>query len=211
MKDVMMKIFRKPNVCTRFLKDKAGTAAIEFAFVAPVMIITYFGLAEVSMLVATDRDISHATSVTADLSTQTTSMNGDDIEDIFNAAFAVMGLTYTQASDVTIDIVSFELDGGGAVTEVGYAKLGTGFPSHYTPPVGFSASLLNQTSGLLVTRIEYNYSSPSGLSTYVQTPTLSETFMLKPRKSASIPFSDGGGSTVTCTLTNVSGLPRASC
>ena len=206
-----MKIFKKQNFCTRFLKDKKGTAAIEFAFVAPVMIVTYFGLAEVSMLISTDRNISHATSVTADLSTQNQSLNGNDIEDIFNAAFAVMNLTYTQSSAVTIDIVSFEVDGGGAVTEVGYAKLGAGFPSHYVMPMNFSTSLLNQTSGLLVTRIEYNYSSPSGLSTYVQTPTLSETFMLKPRKSVSIPFSNGGGSAMTCTLTNVGGKPRASC
>lgn len=211
----MLKFMRNSTFLSRFIKDHKGTAAIEFAFIAPVMIVTYFGLASVSLLVSADRDVSHATSVTADLFTQSESLDEDDIEDIFNASLAVMGVTPGQAANVTIDVISFEKNGGGALVEVGYAKLGSGFPSKFVPPVGLSASLLNSTSGLLITRIEYDYTASeyykADLTKMVLTPTLSETFMLKPRKSATIPFSNGGGSTVTCSHTTVSGEPRASC
>ncbi len=212
----MFKFIQNSTFLRRFAKDRQGTAAIEFAFIAPIMIVTYFGLASVSLLVAADRDVSHATSVTADLFTQSVSLDSDDIEDIFNASLAVMSVSPTQAANVTIDVISFEKDGAGNLNEVGYAKIGSGFPSKFVPPNGLSASLLNSTSGLVVTRIEYDYTASeyykADLTKIVLSPTLSETFMLKPRKSTTIPFSaSGGGSTVICSHTTVSGAARASC
>lgn len=211
----MLKFLKNPRLLNRFSKDNKGTAAIEFAFIAPVMIVTYFGLASVSLLVSADRDVAHATSVTADLFTQSESLDDDDIEDIFNASLAVMGVTPAQAANVTIDVISFEKDGGGNLNEVGYAKIGSGFPSKYVPSPSLSASLLNSTSGLVITRVEYDYTASeyytADLTKVVLSPTLSETFMLKPRKSATIPFSSGGGSTVTCSHITVSGEARASC
>ena len=111
----MLKFMQNSTFLNRFIKDHKGTAAIEFAFIAPVMIVTYFGLASVSLLVSADRDVSHATSVTADLFTQSESLDADDIEDIFNASLAVMGVTPGQATNVTIDVISFEKNGAGAL------------------------------------------------------------------------------------------------
>lgn len=207
----MLKTYLKSTVLGRLLKDTKGTAAIEFIFIAPIMLMTYFGLAEISLAVSADRGVSHATSVSADLSTQSETLDSETIEDIFNATLTVMSVTPTQAARVSIDMISFEKDEDGNITEVGYAKLGSGLTSKYAPPSSLSASLLNATSGLLVTRIEYKYVSPTGLGYYVKTPTLSETFMLKPRKSVTIPFVNGTSSTVTCTLTTVNSKPRASC
>jgi len=187
------------------LKNKDGVAAIEFAFVAPVMIALYLGLAEVSLLISADRNVSHATSVTGDLATQEETLNVNEIEDIFNATLAVLGTTFTQSQSVSIDMISFEVDSSGDTQEVGYASFGTGFTSKFDS-AGTSATLLNQTSGLIVTRIKYGYSSPS--QTFVQSPTLSETFMLKPRKSKSIPFSTA---TVTCSVANSANGARANC
>lgn len=189
----------------RVIKNKDGVAAIEFAFVAPVMIALYLGLAEVSLLISADRDVSHAASVTGDLATQEESLSLSEVEDIFNATLAVLGTSYTNSQRVSIDMLSLEVDGSGDTQEVGYAKFGTGFTTKFDSD-GVSATLLNQTSGLIVTRIMYEYESPS--QTYVQTPTLSETFMLKPRKSKSIPFSS---LTITCTVVDSSNGPRADC
>ncbi len=186
----------------KFKKDHQGVAAIEFALIAPVMIAMYLGLSEVSMLVSADRVVSHTASVVADLATQEESMDSDDIENIFNAAVQVMGVNYTKALRINMDIISFEVDNNNVVQEVGYAKLGSGFGGKFDP-AGLSSTLLNQTSGIVVTRISYQYHSPSGV--FVKNPTLTETFMLKPRKSKSIPFTNtpinctvGAGPTVTC-------------
>ncbi len=200
---------QKSNRSSSFLKklwnNKDGVAAIEFAFVAPVMIALYIGLAEVSLLISADRNVSHAASVTGDLATQEENLSRSDVEDIFNASLAVMGTNLTDSQRVSIDIISFEVDSSNTIVEVGYAKLGTGLGAKFDPS-GTSATLLNQTSGLVVTRIKYEYHSPS--RTYVQTPSLTETFMLKPRKSKSIPF---GPANITCSVVNGANGPRANC
>ncbi len=187
-----------------FWHNKDGVAAIEFAFIAPAMIALYIGLAEVSLLISADRNVSHTASVTGDLATQEENLTTNEIEDIFNASLAVMGTNFTNSQRVSVDIRSFEIDESGDLQEVGYAKLGSGFSDKYDAS-DTSAALLNQTSGLVVTRVKYEYYSPS--QSYVQTPTLSETFMLKPRKSPSITF----GSNITCTVINSGNGVRASC
>ncbi|MCF6276091.1 MAG: pilus assembly protein [Robiginitomaculum sp.] len=193
------------TLAKRIRDDKDGVAAIEFAFVAPVMIALYLGLAEVSMLISADRNVSHAASVTGDLATQEEALTEDEIEEIFNASLAVVGASYTNSQRISVDVISFEVDSDGDTQEVGYAKLGSGFNSKFDPS-GTSATLLNQTSGLVVTRVSYDYISPS--RTFVQSPTLKETFMLKPRKSKSISF---GGADITCSVVNSANGPRASC
>jgi len=198
-------MYKLKPLIKRIIKNKDGVAAIEFAFVAPVMIALYIGLAEVSLLISADRNVSHAASVTGDLATQEESLNLSEVEDIFNATLAVLGTNYTNSQRVSIDMISFEVDGAGNTQEVGYAKLGSGFNTKFDS-AGTSATLLNQTSGLIVTRIKYEYHSPS--RTYVKTPSLTETFMLKPRKSKSISF---GGAAISCNVVNSASGPRADC
>ena len=199
------------NQFGKVLENKDGVAAIEFAIIAPAMVFMYLGLAELSLLVSADRNVSHASAVTADLSTQATTMTEDDLEDIFDASLAVLGTNYDNAMRFSIDIRSLSVDADDNIQEIGYAKLGNGFGSKVDPePIKTnSPALLNQTSGLVVTRVMYEYHSPS--NRYVGTPILKETFMLKPRKSSTVPFVNGAGHTITCTVINVGGRPRASC
>lgn len=55
----------------RFGRDRRGVAAIEFAFIAPILIIFYFGMAETCMLLMAKRRVNHAASAVADLVSQT--------------------------------------------------------------------------------------------------------------------------------------------
>jgi len=192
----------------KFKDNRDGVAAIEFALIAPIMIAMYLGLAEVSLLVMANRSVSHATSVTADLVTQVVSIDEDEIENILDATLAVLELDYTKASRIKIDVASFEMDSSGTVNEIGYASMGASLGTHYDP-ASVSATLLNQTSGLVVVRMEYVYHSPS--REFVGTPTLKETFMLKPRKSSTIPFENGPSTTIVCTLANSTPRPSANC
>lgn len=162
----------------RTLANRDGLAAFEFALIALIMIALYVGLAEVSLLVTADRNVSHAASITGDLATQIESLDTD------------------------------EVDGSGVINEVGYAKLGSGLTTNFDAS-DVNPTLLNATSGLVVTRVSYNYKSPS--REFVGTPTLSESFMLKPRKYNVIPFINGAGSTIECGLSELSGKIKVSC
>ena len=196
------------SAVSKTLANREGVAAIEFALIAPIMIALYVGLAEISLLVTADRKVSHATSVTGDLATQVEALDTVEIENILQATIAVLDVNFANASYLTVDMTSYEVDSSGNTQQIGYAKLGSGLTTPFDAS-GINSTLLNQTSGLVVTRIVYNYRSPS--REFVGTPTLSETFMLKPRKSSTIPFSNGSGSTVTCSLSQSNGATRVSC
>lgn len=204
----MMRTFLKNTTIAKALENRDGIAAIEFALIAPVMIALYIGLAEVSLLVTADRNVSHAASVTGDLATQVETLDTTEIENILQATLAVMNTSFTDSANITVDMRSFEVDGSGNKVEVGYAKLGSGLTTKFDA-TGVNSTLLNETSGLVVTRISYNYNSPS--REFVGTPTLAETFMLKPRKSATIPFVNGLSSTMTCSLSQLSGKINVTC
>ncbi len=206
-----MRVISKPvfGFGRKYKKAKDGVAAIEFALIAPVMLIMYLGMAEVTMLISADRVVSHTASVVGDLVTQEESINATQMEDIFNAAIAVMGQDSVATSRISMDVTSLEVDTSGNVQTVGYAKLGNGFSAPFTYG-NSNSTLLNQTSGLVITRIKFEYISPSGM--FVKSPELTETFMLKPRKSQAIPFSGGGNSTnITCTAGGSGTNPNTSC
>ena len=72
------------------ISDRRGTAAVEFAFVAPVMILLYYGLAELTQGMIADRKASHVASAIGDLVAQDTQVNTAEMDDIFNVGKAVI-------------------------------------------------------------------------------------------------------------------------
>lgn len=167
--------------------NEEGVAAIEFALIAPLLIGLYYGLAETTKAIAVDRSVSHATSVVGDLATQTSNITRSDLEDILSATLQI--IDDQSSSKVTISLESYgvgvgvgpspnlRVPVGSAVMNPGAAKL----PSFDVSTV--NPRLLNTTSGIIVSRVAYNY-SPLKLR-YLKTDfVLSDTFVLKPRKSA---------------------------
>jgi Flp pilus assembly protein TadG len=54
----------------RFRRDQRGAAAIEFAFIAPILILFYVGMAELCQALMAERKASHTASAVADLIAQ---------------------------------------------------------------------------------------------------------------------------------------------
>ena len=190
--------------------SREGIAAIEFAFVAPIMIVMYLGLAELSLLIAEDRRISHAANVAGDLTTQQSSVTKAGMSEIMNAVL----LTLENENNAKIEITSYNLDGNGNVDTLGQATLGGTFASAYDKD-NIDMRLLNATSGVVVARVEYDYQfalmsykgeshTTDPIEKKRKSVTLSDTFLLKPRKSAQVTFeSDSSGSTIySCGLAN---------
>ena len=67
-----------------FWRDRRGAAAVEFAFIAPVLIIMYCGLAELSQAMMAQRRASNVASTIGDLVAQSTQTGPTMIGDIFN-------------------------------------------------------------------------------------------------------------------------------
>jgi Flp pilus assembly protein TadG len=92
----------------RFARDSKALAAIEFAFVLPIMLLLYIGGVEVGNGMALQFKVTLAARTVADLSSQYTSISTAQMSSILDAAPIVMspysatGITVT-VSEVTTD------------------------------------------------------------------------------------------------------------
>src|SRR3954470_20871040 len=74
----------------RFLRDKRGVSAVEFAMLLPLMITLYLGGVEVSSAIAVDRKVTQVARTLGDLVAQSTTLNATDMTNILNAASSVV-------------------------------------------------------------------------------------------------------------------------
>ena len=189
----------------RFRDDEDGIAAIEFAIIAPIMIGMYFGLAEIAHAISTDRRISHGTNVAGDIATQQPELLGASIEEVLSAALRVMDIP--DVDQVSIDMESFILPAAGQPAESqGRIRLNSGVGNFTSfDATNLDPKLLNENSGVVVTRVKYNY-TPLEFRFIDTTVTLQETFLLKPRRSDSVQIQNGPGSLVDCSATDFSNV-----
>ncbi|MGB0905888.1 MAG: TadE/TadG family type IV pilus assembly protein [Maricaulaceae bacterium] len=188
-----------PKIMRHFAKNTQGVAAIEFAFIAPIMIAIYFGLAEISMAIGASRNVSHSTNVAGDLLTQAPVTNRADMEDILEASLAVMQINPARRQFATIELSSYRELTDGTRERIGYARLGsaiTSGPETYNS-ADIDDALISSTSGAIISRVNYNY-EPTTFK-FMNNVTLNEEFILKPRVSSVLPFDEGGNNTFMCT------------
>jgi Flp pilus assembly protein TadG len=93
----------------RFGRDRGGVAAVEFAFIAPILLAMYFLTMEVSQAIETNKKLSRIGSMVADLVTQQGSVTKDDLDAIMKIADSTL-LPY-QRSNPRIIITGISIGG----------------------------------------------------------------------------------------------------
>ena len=81
----------------RLRRDRTGVAAIEFAFVAPVLLVTYFMTMEISQGLEVSKKTGRIAIIVGDLVTQQQSLNKADLDAIMRIGEAVMQLELTDS------------------------------------------------------------------------------------------------------------------
>jgi Flp pilus assembly protein TadG len=169
-----------------FLRDRRGAAAVEFAFVAPLMILLYCGIAELTQGMMADRRTSHVASIIGDLVAQDTQVNQTEMNDVFNVGKAVIAPFPT--STLAMRITSVRADAGGTPrviwSQTSGAMTALGAGGAVTVPTG----LLAANESVIMAEATYVYSS--ALQKVMTTPiTLSQKYYLKPRKGSEVLWS----------------------
>ena len=72
------------------LRDRKGVGAVEFAFVAPLLVLMYIGAVEISVALSVDTKVSRAGNITLDLITQGTSITKTEMADLVDVAEAIL-------------------------------------------------------------------------------------------------------------------------
>lgn len=166
------------------IKDRRGAAAVEFAFIAPVMILMYYGLAELTQAMMADRRASHVASAIGDLVAQDTVINTTEINDIFNVGKAIIAPFPT--SGLSMRVTSIRKDSTGAIQVMWSKSSGSmGVLSTVSSvPTGLIAN--NESVILAESSYVYNSATKKALPNAL---TFTQKYYLKPRKTAQVTWS----------------------
>ena len=209
---------------TRAKTDERGVAAIEFAFIGPLMILLFFGLAQLSEAIIASRHSNHAASSLGDLVTQCSNINDSDLSSYFAAGGDLMYPLSTSTANgssttsilgqrVTDVVVS---NSGATQVQWSQASDSAGLTTAYAPGanVTLPANIVSTTPGdsVIMAETVYKYTFPftaGGLLpigtnnvslSFGQAITFDDKTYFKPRKSATVAYTGtgpGGSSTQT--------------
>ena len=176
----------------RFREEARGVAAVEFAFIAPIMILLFVGTIELSAGVATNRKLSRLSSTIGDLITQSQTLTQNDINNIMDVSSKIM---YPYKDPVTIVVTGIEINSSGQAKvkwsqsePTGSAKA-TG--SNYTVPT----KIKKANTFLVAAEVSTSYTPSFGWAHYEankgvyfsRTPiAMKEQLFLRPRIGGSV-------------------------
>jgi Flp pilus assembly protein TadG len=168
-----------------FLKSTEGLAAVEFAFILPVMIIMFLGTVEVSNYVVAARRVASLASTGADLSAQDTSLSNADMTDIFGALTTIMDPLSPAVAKIRI--TSVVADANGTTYRVAWSDARNIAPrvvGSVVTAAEFPTGLLAAFQGAIMCEVTYGYDPM--FAKFMHRVDITDTFYLKPRKSLTV-------------------------
>jgi Flp pilus assembly protein TadG len=165
---------------SRLCRDTRGVSALEFALIAPVLIATYLGAAQMTMAVSADRKVTAATNAVADLVAQDDFLTHAELSDIYAAGDAI--IFPNDPTNLSVRITSVRMTVDGDVIVDWSEGRGTDPLTTDTLPT-MPPGLLAPMNSVVMVEMRYPFSGPfpdeSG-----PLLTLSDTAYLRPRRSA---------------------------
>ncbi|MDE2006473.1 MAG: pilus assembly protein [Rhodospirillales bacterium] len=161
---------------------RRGTAALEFALVAPVLVALATGCVGLVQLVRVDMDLSQSAQTMAQLIANQTTITPAQMTDFCAGAFDTM--TPYVTTGLTISVASVTHGGGGIGTDWNDTSCGSG--TAIASPGTLAASLLPGTGdSAIVAQASYTYHNPLAL-VLPALFSLSATAYARPRGNATI-------------------------
>ena len=172
------------------LGKNRGTAAVEFALIAPIMIAIYMGVVELTALLLVDRKMIAATETVADLVSQESVISPTEVDDVIAAAQRIFDPYSTTTLTVNISSIRFNTNTGAAEIEwqrvLGNSNAGS---SILTQAAGMGLP----GEGVVIAYLTYSYTPMFG-TMITGSVNLEEMSFLRPRLSP----------VVKCTTTSAS-------
>src|SRR5450755_1966553 len=167
-----------PRAFRRFGRDRRGVSAVEFAFIAPLMIGLYLGCVEVSEGVAADRKVSLTAGALANLTARVATISAADMTNILDASSAIIA-PYA-AGNLKMTVSCLKIDANKNVT-VKWSVTRNGTVEAGTMTIPSALAVAN--SWLILAKTSYAYTPVVGY-TITGTLTLSDQMYMSPRISA---------------------------
>jgi Flp pilus assembly pilin Flp len=144
----------------RFASATRGLAAVEFALIAPIMIVLFFGVVEGSGVLSASRKTLLAANTLADLVAQETEVTKANLDDLFTGMEKVID---QRDIDAVFRVVSVYRDPADDKVKVHWSYDSTG-AKPYAAGSEYSGALdvaiFDDASSLIVAEVGYDYASP---------------------------------------------------
>jgi Flp pilus assembly protein TadG len=176
----------------QLMRDRRGVSAIEFAMIAPILILIYVGTAEIGNALTVYRRTATVAATASDLTAQVKSVSTGDLQDIVKASGAIMTPYPSTEGPLKIVISSVVADqNNNGKIAWSYASKGSGraVNSAYAVPAG----LTEAGSSVIVAEITYAFTPLLDL-TEIFSPgafNIKRTFYTRPRRSLAVAKTDG--------------------
>lgn len=171
----------------RLWSDARGAAAVEFALLAPLMALIYFGIVELTQGAMTEQRVAHTASAIGDIVAQSTSITSNEVGDIFNVGDTIMSPYPT--SGLQMRISSLVADKNGAVTVAWSQAQGMTALSKGAAAPSLPTNVIKANESVIMGETKYVYKSAFG-AVLPQPITFTETYYLHPRLSTQVTCSN---------------------
>lgn len=163
-------------------QNEDGVSSIEFALIAPFLLLLYFGGVEISLLMLADRQVTSTTATMGDLTSRLLTFSNTDRDNVFAASTALLGTTLGPSAELRVSSLA---NNGGTITVVwseasNTTPLATGAIVSSLPP-----GIVPDGGTIIMTETEIQYTSDLGFF-LMGTRPVSDRFFLRPRRTTSI-------------------------
>ena len=171
----------------RFAHRRDGTVAIEFAFIAPILILLFLGTVEVCNALICREKVTTLAASAADLVAQDSTITDSQISDIFAALNAVVYPYPTGSAQIIITSIKPDPNHAGQYV-VDWSRAQNASAHAAGANITVPAGLVTSGSSVILAEVSYSYTSPT--SSVITGPiTFSDSFYARPRRSATVTMS----------------------
>lgn len=191
-------VHRSRGLLARFAWDSRGLAAVEFAFIVPLMLTMIFGTIEVSSAVAVDRKVTLVARTISDLVSQGTQVKDADLQNYFALGSVIMTPYPVTSATLTQKISAISID-GSKVAKVAWSKTATVTNGVATLAAGdntgtvvtsqIPAGLLVANTQLIWSTVTYTYAPIVKYVINAAGVPLSDQCFTRPRQSDTVSYS----------------------
>ncbi|MEE2878062.1 MAG: TadE/TadG family type IV pilus assembly protein [Pseudomonadota bacterium] len=160
-----------------FHAARQGISAIEFAIIAPVMVLVYFACIELSLMMVLDRKVTSSAAALGDLVARAATIDDDELDDILEATRMI--LEPNPVDDARIRISSLYDDDG--TVRVAWSDARNMAEWEEDKVVAVPSNLVPENGSVIFAQVEYDYESTLGYF-ITTTKVLSDEFYLRPRR-----------------------------
>ena len=164
-------------------KDRRGVGAVEFALIAPVLIVLYVGSLEISVAMSVNKKVARAASTVADLVTQETQINKTFLSTMVNVGQSV--IAPFNSSGMKMEVTGISIDGSGTARTAWSWNESGGRPYAVNSTQNVPGDLAIPNSFLVRTKVNIDYTlvlvPPSADDVDVLKLNMEKTYHLRQR------------------------------